>query len=334
MKLIAETAWHHDGDFIFFKDLVTTIATKTDTDYIKLHLTLDLDSYMQSDHPAYGWAKSRVFSKSQWYEIISIIERNNKKAMMLFNDTEAIEFGMCFKPELVEIHSVCLNDILLLNCLKSKIDPTTKVVLGIGGSDIYEIENAISVLNTNNIVLMHGFQNYPTKYQDINFNKIRRLIQFFPCFLHGYADHTAMDNENNLLITLFGAACGVSFIEKHVTTQIDGKRTDWQAAITIDMFQELYSKLKVLNEANGDGLLKLNEGEKSYSTFGKMKKAAVALKDIYKNEILNVNDLFFIRTGQETDVSQIDVLEFIGKEVLIDLKQNQVITSEHLKRKK
>ena len=40
MKLIAETAWHHDGDYKFFKNLVQQICNKTKADYIKFHLTL------------------------------------------------------------------------------------------------------------------------------------------------------------------------------------------------------------------------------------------------------------------------------------------------------
>ena len=48
MNLIAETAWHHDGDFDFFKDLVTTIANETKADYIKFHVTLEVDEYMHT----------------------------------------------------------------------------------------------------------------------------------------------------------------------------------------------------------------------------------------------------------------------------------------------
>ena len=36
IKLIAETAWHHQGDFMFMKKLVTEIA-KTNADIIKIH---------------------------------------------------------------------------------------------------------------------------------------------------------------------------------------------------------------------------------------------------------------------------------------------------------
>ena len=47
MKTIAETAWHHDGDINFLLKLVETICLETTCDYIKYHVTLDLDEYMQ-----------------------------------------------------------------------------------------------------------------------------------------------------------------------------------------------------------------------------------------------------------------------------------------------
>ena len=42
IKLIAETAWHHDGDFAFMQKLVNEILKKSKLDILKMHLTLDL----------------------------------------------------------------------------------------------------------------------------------------------------------------------------------------------------------------------------------------------------------------------------------------------------
>lgn len=330
MLLIAETAWHHDGDFEFFKKLVEEIAKNTEADYIKFHITLDINEYMHTDHPAYQWAKERIFKKEQWYEILNISLKNNKKLMLLFNDKKAIDFGMSFNPEIVEIHSVCLNDIKLLKHLKEKIRPETKIVLGVGGSDLYEIENVINFLGSNMIVLMHGFQNFPTKYEDVNFAKTKKIMQLFPYFEHGYADHTAWDNENNILITLFGAALGMSYIEKHVTIELGKERCDWNSAISIEMFNDLTIKLEVLSQTFGNGLLSLNEGEKSYSTFGANKKAAILNKNIKKGHKLSFEDFTFKRTGQSSDLSQIDTLENIGKTFSITLEKGHCIVKSDL----
>ena len=54
-KIIAETAWHHEGDFTFMKNLVTKICKESDVDIVKFHITLDLDEYMNKDHDAYNF---------------------------------------------------------------------------------------------------------------------------------------------------------------------------------------------------------------------------------------------------------------------------------------
>jgi N,N'-diacetyllegionaminate synthase len=329
MKLIAETAWHHEGDFKFMKDLITDIATKTNVDIIKMHISLDLDEYMSPNHELYEKLKSMMLNQQQWTTLVKIIRDNNKEVMLLVNDTKAINFSLLMKAEFVEIHSVCLNDIILLKHLKNKITKETKIVLGIGGSSIEEIENAIEILDNQNIILMSGFQNYPTKLEDINLNKIRKLINKFNHYEHGYADHTIYNHEYNQFITLMGAASGMQYIEKHVTNQYGSERIDSSAAISIDMLNELNNHLEVLKKINGSGSLSMNSGELSYSVFGPMKKTAITICDISNGETLKLDYIKFIRTNEVSDMSQIDILNSIGKKIKHDIKNGTVLKSKY-----
>ena len=330
MKLIAETAWHHEGDYEFMKNLVTEISTKTEADIVKLHITLNFDEYMHSSHDAYTLLKPWLFNKSQWSELIEIVRNNNKQVMLLLNDTEAIKFGLSFSPEYVEIHSTCLNDVFMLDELKKRLPSSTKVVLGIGGTSIDEIDHAINYLKHSNMLLMFGFQNYPTVYEDVNLNKIRKIMKLFDNFEYGYADHTAWDSVHNELVTLLGAASGMTYIEKHVTTHYGENRVDWPAAISIDMFNNLYKKVKVLDGLNGNGVLSMNEGELSYSIFGPMKKAAVFKTGISKGDILTLEMIKFIRTKEISDMSQVDVVKSIGKKINKNIENGTILMSKYL----
>ncbi|WP_440681197.1 N-acetylneuraminate synthase family protein [Candidatus Pelagibacter sp. HIMB1623] len=329
MKLIAETAWHHEGDFLFMKNLINEITSKTSADIIKMHITLNFDEYMDSSHKLYKKLKSMIFNNYQWKELISIAREGNKEIMLLLNDTNAIEFGLSLNPEYVEIHSVCLNDLFMLEKLKKNIQKETKIVLGVGGSSIQEIENAIKFLNHSNIILMFGFQNYPTIYEDVNLNKIKKIMKFFPKFEYGYADHTSWNNENNELITLLGAASGMKYIEKHVTTHYGENRIDWSAAISIKMFNDLSNKIKILKELNGSGLIDMNESEKKYSIFGPMKKAAILNQNIKKGDLFLKDMIKFSRTNEISDMSQLDVIQSFGKKISRDLKEGTVLKIKH-----
>ncbi|MFC1869495.1 N-acetylneuraminate synthase family protein [Thermodesulfobacteriota bacterium] len=331
MKLIAETAWHHQGDFDFMKELVSEIEKHTRADIIKLHITLNREQYMAEDHPLFIEGRKREFGEMQWKEIIELVLSGDKELMLLFNDTKAVQFGMQYNPTYVEIHSACLNDVNLLGALRQYLIRETKVFLGVGGSSLYEIENAINILQHPNIVLMFGFQNFPTRYEDINFAKMRRIMRLFSEFEFGYADHTAWDEPNNILITLLGAALGMDYVEKHVTTAYGEERIDWSAAISIDMSNEIKEKMDLIEACNGDGLLRLNKGEANYSIYGPMKKAAILTKDLKAGQKLKQDMLTFKRTNQIADMSQVEVLESIGKEITKEIKAGQVLMRDHLK---
>ena len=330
IKLIAGTAWHHEGDFDFMKNLVSQLAKKTNANIIKMHITLDLDEYMHPSHESYSVLKSMLFSKDQWRELIEISRIEGKEIMLLLNDTKAIDFGISLKPEYVEIHSACLNDLFLLKKLKENLTDDIKVVLGVGGTSIDEIKYAINFLSHSNTILMFGFQNYPTVLKDVNINKIRRLMKLFDQHEYGYADHTAWDSEYNELITLLGAASGMSYIEKHVTTEFGKKRIDWPAAISLEMFNKLNNKIDILNKLNGDGSLSLNPGELDYSVYGPMKKAAVLKVDVLDGAILTIDKIKFVRTKEVTNLSQLDIINFIGKKINKNLKKETILIREHL----
>jgi len=330
IKLIAETAWHHEGDFIFMKDLVTKICQNSNADVVKFHITLDLDEYMSKDHDAYETLKSWMLSESDWEELIDIVRENNKELMLLLNDTKAVEFSKRFSPEMVELHSVCLNVPRIQSAFLQNVSKKTKVVIGVGGCSIKEVKEAVNFFHLRETILMFGFQNYPTKYEDVNLYKIRKIQDLFRGLVFGYADHSGWDEENNNLITLMVSSNGMDFIEKHVTTQYGRERCDFSAAISIDQLNELHRDIALLNKLYGDGAMELNEAEKKYSSYGPMKMAALTKHDLIKGNKLLIEDFHFCRTSQITDMSQVDILQAIGSKLTADIKASQVILSKHI----
>jgi N,N'-diacetyllegionaminate synthase len=322
MKLIAETAWHHEGDMEFMRELTRKIG-ESSAHILKVHLSLSLKEYMTPQHEAFSILNNLKLSEEQWFEILSDFRKNsNKDLMLLYNDCKAVDFGSKFEPEYVEIHGACLNDVNLLKHLKTKLLRETKVVLGIGGSSLIEVENAMSFFPDNQIILMYGFQNFPTNYEDINLSKLRKIMKLYPNAEFGYADHTAYDNENNVLITLLGAAVGMKYVEKHVTHSYGTKRTDYSAAISFEMFEDISNGLELLEKANGNGKLDLNKGELEYA---KYKKAPVASKNLKKGHIMQLEDISFKRVREMKDLSMIQANSLVGKSLLVDLNLDDTL---------
>ncbi len=328
-QLIAETAWHHEGDIGFMRDLVGKLCEGSQADVIKMHITLDLDSYMTQDHEAYNTLKKWMLREEEWCELVAAVEKSNKKLMLLLNDNRAIEFASKFKPDFVELHSVCLNVPRLQECLLKNIDPITPIMIGVGGCTLEEIDSAISVFRDRQTILMFGFQNYPTKYEDVNLRKIRKIQSLYSENKFGYADHTAWDEPNNELINLLVASNGMDFVEKHVTTEYGVERCDYSAAVSISMLNQLADKLKILDGLKGNGEIGLHEGERIYSQYGPMKMAAIAKKSISVGSILGEGDIEFIRTASVTKMSQTDIVRGIGKTVKKIINKGQILDWSH-----
>jgi sialic acid synthase SpsE len=330
MKLIAETAFHHEGDAKFMSSLVGSICSSS-ADIVKLHFLLDIDSYMMPDHSAYELIKKWMFSSEQWREWVSMIHSSGKELMALVNDVKAAEFAAGCSAGLVELHSVALNDKKLIDAVKANVDRNVKIVCGVGGSSLYEIENVANNFADNPVVLMFGFQNYPTRYQDINLRKIRRVMSAFPEFEYGYADHTAWNEPSNVMISLLGAAQGMEYVEKHVSHHYGIERTDYSAAVSFDMLTDIKKGMEILDACAGDGLLRLNSAERKYAALGLMKKVAVLNRDVEEGEELTWDVISFLRTSQSTDMSQMDVWQSIGQRFSASLSAGMALNSLHLK---
>jgi len=73
----------------------------------------------------------------------------------------------------------------------------------------------------------------------------------------------------------------------------------------------------------------LNEGEKEYSKYGLMKMAAVAVNNLNKGKVVTIDDIRFCRTSETTDLSQIDVLNYLSHPLQQDIKTGAPFKRSH-----
>jgi sialic acid synthase SpsE len=190
--------------------------------------------------------KDWTFSENQWSDIIDFTNAKGLNIVALCDDVESIEFlGKNHNKSIaIELHASGLNDHFLLEGA-SKYDG--QIVLGIGGSTMDEVAHAINYLKSRgkkNIVLMYGFQSYPTKPVDVNLSKMIKIRNLFNLPV-GYADHTAFDDPDNEIISVMGAMMGFSILEKHYTPEYGVKRTDYQAAVGKEQMTRIRELMKL-----------------------------------------------------------------------------------------
>lgn len=330
---IAETAFHHEGDVRFLYDLIDSFKNLK-IDAIKFHLLFNVDDYMISNHTANETLKKISIPKEHWKEILENVKNIEKEIILLCNDLESLEFvneiQNNFPISAVEIHSTGLNDIFLL---KEAAKFKKSVILGIGGSSFDEIQFAVDFLKDlgkKDIILIHGFQNYPTNYSEINFFRMNFLKETFNLPI-GYADHTDPNDNYNNIISILPLAQGFNIIEKHVTHLFGEKRIDSQAAISVEQMERLIELGNSIWSTKGDEKFKLSEAEKNYGNTGAMKKALVAKFPIKNGEQITLDNIAYKRTESSSPLLQKDVFKILNSFALKDIQKDEILNYENVK---
>jgi sialic acid synthase SpsE len=324
--IIAETAYNHEGDFSYLVKMTEEIGDSK-LQAIKYHLLLKPSSYMVENHPLFDECGEWIFTEEQWAKIFQIAEKRNLDIIALCDDKESLEFINCKFSGIfaVELHATSLNDYHLL---KEAAKFPGKVILGVGGSTLDEIFYAVNLLKNENkedILLMYGFQSYPTNYAEINLKKMLKIQELFDLPI-GYADHTAFDDPNNVLVSCMGVMMGISILEKHYTPDYGVERIDFHAAVGKDQMRQIKDLMDLAITVIGDGSPKMGAAEKKYGNTGPMKKAIVVKNNINKGTILTTDHLVFKRTEKESPILQNDFNKLIGLKTNRDLNKDDIIT--------
>ena len=107
-----------------------------------------------------------------------------------------------------KIASRSLTDFALVN----RINKTKKpVFLSTGNHDTGAIGKALSILKDCKVTLLYCVPNYPTKIQDLNFNRMTKIGELFKVPI-GFSDHST-----GIWASIEAVRLGATVIEKHFT---------------------------------------------------------------------------------------------------------------------
>jgi N-acetylneuraminate synthase len=168
-------------------------------------------------------------------------------------DEPSVDFLETFDPIALKIPSAALTDHALLRHVRAKGRP---VILSTGMSTMEEIEEAVDVLGTENLLLAHATSTYPCEPEELNLGMIRTLHARFPCPV-GYSGH-----EVGLIPTVVAVALGASLVERHITLDRAMWGSDQAASVEPGGFERLVKYIRVTEAGLGDGVKKVYESER------------------------------------------------------------------------
>jgi sialic acid synthase SpsE len=305
---------------------------KAGVDTLKFHLLFDVEDYVIGSHKAREKLKDIQISTHSWIELHNDLVGKNIKPIYLCNDVDSLKWVNRLDSNTVtaiEIHATGINDILLL---QEAVDFEGTVILGSGGSTLDDINFAIDFLRSkgqNDILLMHGFQNYPTDYREINFSKMGLLKNIFDVPV-GYTNHTNPQDDLNEYISCLPQSMGYNILEKHFTHVPHEERIDSQAAVSIKQLRKIRKLMNLLHLTHGSDPLEMSDAERKYGNTGPMKKAIVACKDLKKGTVVSINDIAYKRTNRSVAIKQRDIYNFIGAKTHLPISKDTPLTYKNV----
>lgn len=329
IQVIAEIANSHQGDPDEAIKLIQQLV-QTGVDSLKFQIYF-ADELLTTTHPRYDHFKRQSFSKEQWKKILTEAKKTGKEVYADIFGLEAFEVAVSNNIDGYKLHSSDLNNTQLLNKLAKQ---NKKVFLATGGSTVLEIQYAIDALlkesNKIEIILLHGFQDYPTKVEDSVLSRLKVLNKLFGDRVSiGYSDHVNGDDKFATITPLMSVAYGVKYIEKHVTMNRSAKGIDYYSSYEPNEIREFVDDLKLAQASIGFNALNFSNSEQHYRST--IKKSWVATKKIKKGQVITDKDLVMKRTP---DFSAPPLYErIIGKSVSQDIQMEESISATHLDHK-
>lgn len=323
----AETAFHHEGDFEFLKELIRA-AHRSGAQGVKFQVLLDYDSFISTKHSGYHSFKKALFGKEEWKEIFDFTHQFGLKVIFMPCDPLSMTLVQdgYFEVDFLDLHSVSFYDEQVLAAIKSSGIP---LILGIGGRKGSELAEKVGYFGGQLYCIMVGFQAFPTQLRDVQIEKIAALKDLYPEIQIGYADHSRFDAQDAVKANFLAAALGAKVFEKHLTTREGEERFDWVAAVGESKFQEIVEGLKDVRTQTSPGRVDLEFLTDPEITYRNRQKFAVAARPLQQGERLSANDVSFKMTDDPQGFSSLPPL--LGKTVRRPLDIDECIQEEDLR---
>ena len=328
--IIAEIGTSHEGSLEKAKELVDA-AVWAGADVVKfqwvyadeiLHPKTGMVKLPTGDIPLYERFRQLECPPSFYAQMIDYVHSKGCKFCCSPFGLRSLKELLELKPDFVKIASPELNHFPMLKALAEYRagagSGAVPVILSSGVSKLEDIKNAIDIVGTDNVWLLHCITSYPAPENEYNLKVISTLSAQFGIEC-GVSDHSL----DPVLVPVLSVACGGTVIEKHITLSRKTMGLDDPVALepeqfalmvhtvhqteavfrhygndlgikrTIDQLSEQFGRERVI-AVLGDGVKKLAPAEEA--NYGRTNRSIHFMHDMKKGEVVCADDVAVLRT--------------------------------------
>ena len=261
--VIAEIGINHNGDLDIAKKLIDA-AVLAGCDAVKFQkrtpeLCVPLEQRgVMRETPwgvmTYMEYRHRVeFGKDAYTEIDRYCRQKGILWFASCWDEPSVDFIEAFEPPCYKVASASLTDDGLLRRFVATGRP---IILSTGMSTMGQIRQAVSLLDSTQLLITHSTGTYPCPPEELNLRMIQTLRQAFDCPI-GYSGH-----EVGLQTTYAAVVLGACLVERHVTLDRAMWGSDQAASVEPWGLMRLVRDIRVIEKALGDGVKQIYDSER------------------------------------------------------------------------
>ncbi len=260
--VVAEIGINHNGDLEHAKRLIDA-AMLAGVDAVKFQkrtpeLCVPLEQRDKMRETPWGYIsymdyRYKVeFGEAEYEAIDQYCGERNLQWFVSVWDEPSVDFMEPYDPVCFKVPSASLTDHDLLRKVKGTGKP---MLISTGMSTMEQIEAAVEVIGTENLLINHATSTYPCEPDELNLHAIQTLRDKFPVPI-GYSGQ-----EVGLIPSVVAVALGACSIERHITLDRANWGSDQAASVEPGGIQRLVKYIRVTEQALGDGVKRVYESE-------------------------------------------------------------------------
>jgi len=259
--ITAEIGINHNGDLKIAKELIDASidagcqAVKfqkrtVDVVYTSEELAAPRENPFGATNGELKWGLE--FSEDDYKEIDLYCK---EKGILWFAscwDEGSVDFMEDFDPCCYKIASASLTDDNLLERHKTTGRP---IIISTGLSTMEQIDHAVNLLDSENLILLHCTSTYPSKLEELNLKAIHMFKEKYNLPI-GFSGH-----ETGLATSVAAATMGACMIERHITLDRAMWGSDQAASVEPTGFERMVKDIRAIEKAMGDGIKVVYDSE-------------------------------------------------------------------------
>ena len=321
--IVAEIGINHFGSLKFAKKIVDKIK-KTGAEAIKVQIHIPDEEMSEecknikpgnSNKSIYEVIKQNSLSLDEELKLKNYIKKKKLIYIATPFSFKAAKWLGENNVDIFKIGSGECNNLPLVEYVASFKKP---MIVSTGMNSLKSVKNTHKLLKKNKInhVLMHCVNLYPTNYNLVRFQRLKKMLNQFKNSLIGYSDHTVGIDVCKVAISL-----GAVVIEKHFTYNKKNRGPDISSSMDYDDLKKLLKFTEIFVETfkNNEEIIKDEDITRKFAFH-----SVVTKTEIKKGCSLNKENLTVKRPGIG-DFHANKLKNLFGKKAKKNLKANTLL---------